>query len=275
MVWSRLSPQYPMMAALSGSASTARRRSSRTVSVRQWPPAWNASARSADGRTRVSHMGQVSSSPQDGGTRTSPIWDEVSGRAAMHHTGGEWHFERPESTDFDTRARTRTPADRGWSTGVPQACWKSAVREQPLAEVAAEVRNAGQHDEVATTERLDVVGHRLVLQPVLVGLELVLDVLLVAAEDQPGLGVSVQPHTDVLVVVATAQDPAAVGLRRARVGQPDVRVQRDQLAVRVGGVVRDVGLVGAVQRSAVVAVSSDDRVLFRDADPVPELDQHP
>src|SRR6202042_1209297 len=56
-------------------------------------------------------------------------------------------------------------------------------KERP-AEVIGGVPDAGQREEVAAAERADVVDQRLADEPGLHGLELALDVLLVAREDQ-------------------------------------------------------------------------------------------
>ena len=53
-----------------------------------------------------------------------------------------------------------------------------------------------------------------------------------------------------VVVVAAAQDPLVGGRGGARVGEADVRVERDPLAVRVEVVVGVLVLVGAAERRA-------------------------
>ena len=76
------------------------------------------------------------------------------------------------------------------------------------------------------------------------------------------------------VVEAAPQDPVLLRRRCARVREADVRVERDELAVRVVGVVDHVGLVAAADRRARHLVPPDDRLLLRQARPVPRLDEH-
>ena len=61
----------------------------------------------------------------------------------------------------------------------------------------------------------------------------------------------------------------------ARVGEPDVGVQRDDVPVRVGGIVGGVELAGAVQRRPAVAAPAEHVLLLVDRHAVPELDEHP
>ncbi len=136
------------------------------------------------------------------------------------------------------------------------------------------VPDAGQDEEVAATGRADVVDQRFIDEPGLGRLELAGDVLLVAAEGQAHVEVAVGVDAPV-VVVAAAQDTGAGGLGGAGVGQPDVRVERDDLSVGVARVVRGVGLGGAVQRRAGVPAPADHHFLLVEGDPVPELHQHP
>jgi len=66
------------------------------------------------------------------------------------------------------------------------------------------------------------------------------------------------------------QRAAGVSLRQ----QADVGVEGDDVAVRVGGIVRGVGFGVAIQRGAGVASASEHGFLFVDGDPVPEFDEH-
>ena len=63
-------------------------------------------------------------------------------------------------------------------------------------------------------------------------------------------------------------------LRRPRVGQPDVGVERDPLAVRVIAVGRVVHLAALAQWRAGPLRATDDRLLLAERRPVPSLDEH-
>ena len=62
---------------------------------------------------------------------------------------------------------------------------------------------------------------------------------------------------------------------RARVGQADVGVERGDLALGIGGVVGDVGLVDAVERGAADLLAADQGLLLGERGAIPELDDHP
>src|ERR1700722_7709810 len=108
--------------------------------------------------------------------------------------------------------------------------------EHAPAVPVARADDAGEYVEVAAAEGLDVVDQRLVDESFLYGFELAADVLLVGDEDVAGLEVAGGVHAEV-VVVGTADEPLVGRAGGSRVGEPDVRVQRDDRAVRVGFVV--------------------------------------
>ena len=62
---------------------------------------------------------------------------------------------------------------------------------------------------------------------------------------------------------------------RAGVGQADVGVELDPLAVGVLGVVGIGELVGHAERRAADLLAADQRLLLGEAGAVPELDEHP
>src|ERR1044072_2766762 len=107
------------------------------------------------------------------------------------------------------------------------------LADERLSEVDVGPGDPRQHEEVAAPERGDVVGEALVCEPFLRRLELPRDVLLVAGEHQAHVEVARTVDTAV-VVVATTQDPAGVGVRRAWVRPADVAGQRGQRAGGVG-----------------------------------------
>lgn len=78
-----------------------------------------------------------------------------------------------------------------------------------------------------------------------------------------------------VVVVAAAEDSLVGGLGRARVGEADVGVERDPLAVGVTRVVGVLELGGPAQRCAGHAVATDHLLLLEHPDAIPELDVHP
>ena len=85
--------------------------------------------------------------------------------------------------------------------------------DQRPAEVVRPGDHSGEHEEVPTPDRADVVDQRLTGQPLLDRLELADQVLLVAGEDQALVEVAVDVEASV-VVEAAAQDPAGSRLRR-------------------------------------------------------------
>src|ERR1700735_3642408 len=101
----------------------------------------------------------------------------------------------------------------------------SPSRQQRASVPVRRIADTRQRQEVAAAERADVVHQRRADQPGLDRLELPLDVLLEAGEDQPLVQVADLVDAAV-VVVAAAQDPAGCRLRRARVGQAYVGVER-------------------------------------------------
>ena len=132
----------------------------------------------------------------------------------------------------------RTLAGRQASSDAPQ------IASGPL--------DARQREEVAAADRLDVLLERLAVEPVLDGHEAALEVALEGDEEQPLVeqARAVEPAAE---GVAAPEDAAGLGLGRPRVGQPDVGVERDPLAVRIVAVVRDRpprGACPAARRSA-------------------------
>src|SRR5262249_10224602 len=131
------------------------------------------------------------------------------------------------------------------SPAAATPCPPERSGEQSGTDRVVRVLEPRRHEEVAATGGADVVDQRLVDQPLLGGLELALDVLLEAGEDQAHVEVAVEVDAAV-VAVAAAQDAAHVGLRRPRVGHADVRVEADGSPA---GVLRVVDGVVLVHRS--------------------------
>ena len=94
----------------------------------------------------------------------------------------------------------------------------TALRQAARGRSSRSAGHPGQGQEVPAAERADVVDQRLVDQPLLHGLELPLDVLLEAGEDQPH--VEVADRVDAAVVVVGPAQDAAVGASAACAGSP-------------------------------------------------------
>src|SRR5262249_37269500 len=138
---------------------------------------------------------------------------------------------------LSTRARRRAPDQRTSSPSHPltppvSGGSAASLEEEPGPDPVPAVAGAGRQEEVGATGRHHVVDERLPGEALLDRLELALEVPLEADEDQSLVELSslVQPAR---VVVAAAEDPAALGLRRARAGGSDVGVERDPLPLGV------------------------------------------
>src|SRR5262249_29827392 len=75
-----------------------------------------------------------------------------------------------------------------------------------------------------------------------------------------------------VVVVAAAQDALLGGGGGAGVGEADVGVEGDAVALGVEGVAGGLGLVGATEWGAADGLAADRLLLLEHADAIPELD---
>src|ERR1700749_4755723 len=122
----------------------------------------------------------------------------------------------------------------------------SGAREAGADPVAG-ARRAARSEEVAASDGRDVVGHRLRFEAQLDPLELAPGILVEGDEQKPLVLVSGLVEAAV-VVVGPAQDPLVGRLRRARVREADVGVERDSLALGVRWIVRVLVLGRAAER---------------------------
>lgn len=133
--------------------------------------------------------------------------------------------------------------------------------EQASSIPVALVGHPRDDEEIPTAEGLHVVDQRFSDETGLDGFELAMDVLLEADEDVACLEVAVGVETEVVVVGASKESLVGGGFRPG-IGESDVRVEGNDLALWIGGVVGGVEFVIAVERSPGVPPASEHSFLF-------------
>ena len=149
-------------------------------------------------------------------------------------------------------------------------CGLLLALQQATAEVILPGAHARQDEEVPATVGPEVVRQRLALKPALDGDELALERLLEADEHQAEVQGAVVADA-VVVVIGPAQHELPLRRGGARVGQADVRIDRDHIAHRVARVVRRVLLFPAGQRAAGILLPAEDLLLLCYGNAVPEF----